>query len=805
MKRFIFILAIAVLSVFTTAGQDTLSLSFGPGGRANLKGGTWIEAVTPCDLQVIMNGDEVTDIAVFPKGTSNTVELLTNRPFHMANNHVTTVWDENTGTERMIVRVPKGKVVSKDSFKIQDGPITSDEKFFSEVLNLDYPGLEDVKKAVAAKDWTAARTAYVKYIKTREKPAWFFDWRNFGKGVEEKETTIDQDGRVYPANVEVADRVASNFLTACSVPYQYGNHIDWSINPTPLVYNEWTWQLSRHPWWETLGTTYWATQDEKYAKAFVSQMRGWVIDNPLPDYAANDAFSRWRTIETGIRTLSHWPEAFFRFLPSKNFDDESILMMVKSFYEHGVHNSTFPSRRGNWLTMEMNGLYHVAVLFPEFKDSPEWEKQSSETLYKEENVQVYPDGAQFELAPGYHGVSLNSILGPWRLAKLNDKALPGDYVKNIEKMYSYYLDIVMPDRKMPGVNDSGWGSAVPKLREGAEYFPERKDLLYVASGGSEGVKPSFTSVWMPWAGWYVMRSGWDPDAKYAHFEVGPYSAGHSHEDKLSLILSAYGDRILTEGGVYAYDTSQWRRYALSARAHNVVRVDGMDQHREGVAGKDGVRIAKEPLTNRWKTTSKFDFGEGWYDEGFGHKNDSTVTQYRALVFLKDRCWLMFDVFTPSDNAVHTYETSFHLNAPDAVVDKKLQAVTGKKDGSAVLSIVPLRSGSSVKVVTGQEVPEVQGWAHDETCDAYEDVPIATPIFKREAKGQWVEPYLLYPLKAGEKSPVASVASAGADTYTVTFKGGAVMTVKLKVSGNSLQSLSYSINGGKEGSVSAEVL
>ena len=111
----------------------------------------------------------------------------------------------------------------------------------------------------------------------------------------------------------------------------------------------------------------------------------------------------------------------------------------------------------------------------------------------------------------------------------------------------------------------------------------------------------------------------------------------------------------------------------------------------------------------------------------------------------------------------------------------------------------------MKVIAGQEVPEVQGWVHDEECDTYEDRPVATPIFKREAKGQWVEPYLLYPLKAGEECPVASVASAGEGTYTVVFKDGAVMTVKLKVSGNSLQKLSYSIKGGKEGSVSAKVL
>ncbi|MBQ1866555.1 MAG: hypothetical protein II151_06480, partial [Bacteroidales bacterium] len=125
---------------------------------------------------------------------------------------------------------------------------------------------------------------------------------------------------------------------------------------------------------------------------------------------------------------------------------------------------------------------------------------------------------------------------------------------------------------------------------------------------------------------------------------------------------------------------------------------------------------------------------------------------------------------------------------------------------ANLAIVPLRpEGMDVNIVCGQETPEVQGWIHDESCGEYGCRPVATPIFKRVASGQWVEPYLLYPLKAGEECPVASVASAGEGTYTVVFKDGAVMTVKLKVSGNSLQKLSYSIKGGKDGSVSAKVL
>ena len=800
MKRFLVLLSAVAVSLFsfTVAAQNVLNLSFGKGGKFNIPGGMWIESKTPCLLEVTMEDGKVSEIAVYPKDASTKeVELITNKPLHMADNRVTTIWDDELGQETLIVRLPGGEK-PVERFKIQDGPITSDEKFFSEVLNLDYPGLGDVKKAVAAKDWTAARTAYVKYLKTRKTPVWFFDWRDFDKA-SSRDASYDRTA---------ADKIASNLLESCLVPYQYKNHVNWSINPTEPYYVEWTWQLSRHGFWGTLGKAYWATGDEKYAKAFVRQLRGWIIDNPLPSYAANDQYSRWRTIETGIRTLGVWPEVFFRFLGSPSFDDESIVMMVKSFYEHGVHLETFPSRTGNWLTMEMNGLYHTAVVFPEFKDSPRWEEFSSNKLYEEEKIQIYPDGAQIELTPHYHGVTLNNLLGIYPIAKINDKKLPAEYISNLEKAYEYYVKIRFPNGRCPALNDADWDeNADAKLKDGLSYFPDRKDFLYAMTGGTEGTKPAFTSVWMPWAGWYNMRSGFDPQALHAHFEVGPFSAGHSHEDKLSLTLMAYGDMLMSEGGNYPYDVSQWRKYVLSPRAHNISKVDGKEQNRGALRSNDLIRYSRKPMTNRWISNDKFDFGEGWYDEGFGPKNDSTVTQYRALVFLKDKCWLLFDIFTPKDKAVHKYESTFHLDSPDGGRIAGLgPAVMGKNPGHATLAMVPLhQDGLDVTIVNGQDEPaEVQGWVHRVTY-SYSVDAVATPVFKREAAGQVVEPYLLWPVKAGEECPVSSVKSAGEGNYTVSFKDGSVMSVKLKVSGNSLGKLSYTIKGGKAGSVSAKVL
>lgn len=638
------------------------------------------------------------------------------------------------------------------------GPRLSDQGLFA-ALDLDRPGLEAVQNAVATEDYAAARNALLHYYQQRQSPRYYSDWSK--RPAPERR----------PANYDTsaADKVVAHLLSSCGFAHQFGERIDWSINPTKIQYREWTWQLSRHPFWRTLVDAYWQTGNEVYGQEFVDQMTAWVEDNPVPvNNSGNAAGSRWRTIEAGIRTGGVWQNCFFRMLGSPVFDADALTTMLKSFYEHACHLRAHPTSN-NWLAMEMNGLFHVSVLFPEFREAAEWQSYAAGRLYEEMELQVYPDGAQVELATGYHGVSLINFLGTYNIAKHNDIELPGDYMQRMERQYAFYMYIMMPDGRMPALNDSGWGGVRGSLANGFRNFPERKDFQYLATSGAQGTEPDFTSHWMSYAGWAIMRSGWQADDLYMLFEVGPFGAGHQHEDKLSMVLSAYGRRLLTEGGIYAYDSSAWRRYVLSARAHNVVMVDGMEQHRRG---KRETYVTKEPLSNRWISNEIFDFAEGRYDEGFGSANDKTVTHYRAVLFLKPECWLVWDLFTPTDEGEHRYDSVFHLNNKEASLDEQSLTVSGADAEQANLAIVPLRrEGLQVQIIKGQTEPEVQGWVANSTRD--EDVsPVPTPIYQRQAKGQWLEPWLLYPLRAEESSPVASIGfDPASQSSSISLKDG----------------------------------
>jgi hypothetical protein len=58
---------------------------------------------------------------------------------------------------------------------------------------------------------------------------------------------------------------------------------------------------------------------------------------------------------------------------------------------------------------------------------------------------------------------------------------------------------------------------------------------------------------------------------------GPWSAGHSHSDTLSIVLSCGSEHILVDPGTYSYGDLVWRDRFRGSAAHNTIRVDGLNQ------------------------------------------------------------------------------------------------------------------------------------------------------------------------------------------------------------------------------------
>jgi hypothetical protein len=627
-------------------------------------------------------------------------------------------------------------------------------KALFDALNLDLPALEPVREALQRKDLPAASAAFVTHMRTRTKPSLPSPQTEASAGVINRANeTLDHTYR----------------LASCPA-----TKLDWPFlwNEDPHNYDQFAIALNRHMEWVALGQAYAATRDEKYAREFAAQVRSWVEAMPVyigPHWIQGPFLEDGRaplSLDAGIRMAQSWWQAYTTFKDSPSFDVAAQMLMFESMLDHVRYllDERAYHPESNWGAMEANGLFHLAVMLPEFKEQPQWLQTAGERLVECLQKQIYPDGAQIELAPGYHGVTVANLVGSLELARHNGIALPDSFVAGLEQSYEYYVAIAGPDLRMPAVNDSGWGGVQGMLRQGLTLFPQHQDWLYLASNRQEGTPPQRTSWHLPYAGWSMMRTGWGPRDRYLFFETGPFGAAHQHEDQLSLILQVGAQRLLTEGGVYSYDQSDWRRYVLSSRAHNVIHVDGLEQNRRT---RRETCVTEKPYESRWFTSDEFDFAQGTYDSGLGPKNDLQITHTRQVLFVKPDYWLVIDRLVPPDDKPHTYEALFHLDAAEAAVDEATRTVTVEAQGTG-LRLIPLGAPlPNVQIIQGQKTPVVQGWLP--TGRHNELKPIPTAIFRWQAAGPSVMVFALVPGEQG-RWPVVSGTASG-DTATLALAGG----------------------------------
>jgi len=644
------------------------------------------------------------------------------------------------------------------------GPGVTDQQLL-DAVDATLPGLEAARKGVQAGDLAAAKQALAAYLRGRTSVRWWFDPHKVERGIRH--------------NKAAADHAVAGKVRVVSIWHTFPDgEINWLYNPTIerkelAVDHEWQWQLGRMHFWRELGRTYWATADEAYARAFVRQLRSWAAQCPRPGHSGNRAGSAWRTIECGIRMGGSWPEAYHRFLRSPSFTDDDVLLYLAACIEHGRHLRQHPTS-GNWLTMEMSGLYNVGAVFPELKEAKGWRTFAIERLHEELNRQFLPDGAQIELTPGYHQVALFNILKIPDLARLMGRMdeLPEDFVARAERAFDYNLFLMTPDRDLPKFNDSWHVNVAGTLAKAAELFPGRKDFAWVATDGKQGEPPAETSHAFPYAGYCAMRSGWERDANYLCLDAGLLGYGHVHQDKLNVVVWAYGREVLFDAGGGPYERSKWRAYDTDTFAHNTVLVDGQPQRR---SRRDRwANVAKKPLDVRWESSGAFDFAAGVYGEGYGKEGHRPLTHTRRVLFVKPDLFIVADTLASADGAEHTAQARWHLASAKTTLDKATWAVATADEGKPNLAVVPLLTeGLETRAVSAQTEPELLGWY---VRKDKKQSPATTVVHTRKVGGVGHLLTLLVPLEAGEGNPVREVKATGPASAEVVLADGRRLAV-----------------------------
>jgi hypothetical protein len=553
--------------------------------------------------------------------------------------------------------------------------------------------------------------------------------------------------------------------------------------------------------WSDLSIAYRTTGDERFAAVFVQGLRSWIQQCPPPDHLDNGPGSSWRTIEIGIRTGGSWMDAFYTFRRSLAMSDADVVAMMQSFLDQ----ARFLRRNHtqlNWLTLEMSGLYSIGAVFPEFKEAAEWRSFAADTLAEQSHQQFLPDGGQVELSSSYQNLALSSILHIADVAQWTGHApeLLNGYVKPLEKPYEWQMDIVAPDGFLPKVNDANATYLPAVLKKAVVYFPQNSQFRWFVSKGAEGSAPPFTSVFLNRSGLAAMRSGWEHDANYLLFRVGPLGMNHQHQESLGVDVWAYGRELIFDGGGGTYENSKWRQWAISSFAHNTVVVDGMPQAKTASLDdpfKDPALVSQGPIDANWRSNAVFDFASGVYADGYGPSHTRIATQRRAVLFLKPDIYVIADRFQPSDSLPHRFQARWQLLTTHSGIDPSTKILTTGDSGVANIAIVPLLVDHlDVGSASGQQSPEILGWNFRRDASP-ELLPATTLLHTLTGAGPRLMLTLLVPLRPGDTNPIVAV-EPGNDgaSATAIFKDGR----RLLISCAGSQGISARESGGEKNSI-----
>lgn len=581
-------------------------------------------------------------------------------------------------------------------------------------INLEYPGLEETKRYISNSDYTKACQSLIAYYQAKTEK---IDWNNL---LPEQKFNKDLDAENILNNEFTFQRVRG------TVPiYQSG--YDWSY----LGANEdteWAWFLNRHYHVVDLFHAYLKSEDKAYVQYIYHSIRDWIltsISTPNPHY-----WAQWRGREVACRIL-HWSPVFYGLLESPHFSAVDHLLMLAILPIHGNFLRRCNTWGANWLAREMNGLATLALCWPELKHSPAWLEFAQFHMFRESNLQVYPDGTHKELTSHYHRVTLHDFNNFAKLLRLTGHQVPSSFQTTLEGMWNYLAFAMRPDGSAPLNNDSDRDEIRSPIREAAQLY-DRSDWLYIASNGQEGTQPTSPSICFPWAGHIIMRSSWEKDAHWGFFDVGPHGINyHTHNDKLHISIAAFGRDFLVDSGRYHYKRDEFWHYFRNSASHNTILIDGQGQNPESCE-------TLQPINQQFYSTSQFDFAYGTFDRGYQGIPDRVVHS-RFLVYLRHKYWIVID--RVSTLAKHNIQTLWHFH-PDCDLEVQGHSVVTANRDSGNLRLIPTHPHIwNLKITKGNMHP-VQGWWSKEYNHKQ---PNPTAIYTTQCKTTTTFAWLLYPV------------------------------------------------------------
>ncbi len=362
------------------------------------------------------------------------------------------------------------------------------------------------------------------------------------------------------------------------------------------------WELSRFHQAIWLGKAYWISRSEAHAEKFKCLVEDWIENNPV-GYGVNWVIP----MEAAIRAMNLIVGSLY-FIGSNRIDDDFLLRILCSLYEHGIYirnNLERSFRNGNHYISDLVGLIYLGIFFYDTKAGKRWVKFAHLELEHEILNQVYEDGTDYEKSTSYQRLVAELFTSAYVLLKLNRFTISADFESRLEKMFRYLNAATMRDGRVPTIGDADDGRAFRMkseidfndhrdllalgtalfgkgdLKATAKNFSEIA-LLLLGSGGFEKfssleANTKATSRLFAEGGFAFLKTERD----FCSFDFGDIGmrgrGGHGHNDVLSFTIAGK-NQFIVDRGTYCYTCDMKLRNKLrSTHSHNTAVVDGTEQ------------------------------------------------------------------------------------------------------------------------------------------------------------------------------------------------------------------------------------
>jgi uncharacterized heparinase superfamily protein len=478
----------------------------------------------------------------------------------------------------------------------------------------------------------------------------------------------------HPA-IKSAEAISQGVFTFLNMPVYFENCLpDWQASPDGD--RLWTYNLHYFEYGRDLLWAFRATRHCDYLHCLVRLINDWIEKNPFWTRTAWDAYPLSKRLIAWSTLLGHLHRE-----PTFRDDCLEALMASMCLQADFLASNLEYDVDNNHLLTNARALVWAGIYLRGHSKSEPWIKKGLYILAQEVNRQLLSDGGHAERSLSYHLVVLQDILETTILLEQSNIIVPYALRQAMEAMFTFLSNFIKFDGSLATFNDTvtdypleacgmmAVGAlylARPELRQNSLGMPgDYPDWILGEKGRkahqrSVATRAASKSTAFSETGYFVMRSENKQGAFALIFDCGPigprHSAAHAHADTLSFELTACGQSLLIDPGVYEYKAGAWRDYFRSTAVHNTITVDRQNQ--SVFWGPFRVAEMAQAQLLCWETNEDHDYVEGKHDGYTRFK--SPVVHRRSIRYVKPNRWIINDILESDGRANHLYELNFHL-------------------------------------------------------------------------------------------------------------------------------------------------